>query len=182
MLLNNRQGYGSVAIILHWLMAVLIIGLFAMGLWMVELGYYDSWYNRAPELHKSLGILTLFIFLFRVAWRFANPLPDPEPSLKVWERKASRFVHISFYLLIFIVILSGYLISTAGKNPVPFFGWFELPGLFTPFEHQEDIAGEVHLAASWLMMALVALHTLASLKHHFFDRDKTLLKMLGRNR
>jgi cytochrome b561 len=180
MFLNSTHTYGLIAILLHWLMALLITGLFVMGIWMVDLDYYHAWYHRAPDLHKSLGVLTLFLFLFRVVWRWANPLPEPEKTLKNWERKVSHIVHITLYILTFIIILSGYLISTAGNNPVSFFGWFDMAQLFEPFDGQEDQSGEVHRVLSWVMIILVGLHTLASLKHHFIDHDKTLLKMLGR--
>ncbi len=182
MLKNTKNSYGWIAIILHWLLAVLIIGLFVMGIWMRDLGYYDTWYHRAPDLHKSLGLLTFFLLLLRYVWRLSNPLPDPSPKLALWEINSSRVAHAGMYLLTLVVILSGYLIATADDRGVSFFDWFVLPVGFPVFESQEDIAGEIHEVVAWVMMGLVLLHTLASLKHHFIDKDETLMRMLGKRR
>ncbi len=179
MLRNTKEEYGWVAIVLHWVLALLIIGLFAMGIWMRSLGYYDTWYNRAPDLHKSLGLLTFLLLVLRYLWRMGNEMPQPSVKLSDWEKTSSRMAHTCLYLLTLVVILSGYLISTADDKGVSFFGVFSLPAAFSAIENQEDIAGEIHEIVAWVMMALVLLHTLASLKHHFVDRDVTLVRMLG---
>lgn len=66
---NTKSSYGVVAIVLHWLMAAMVIGLFGLGLYMVELTYYDSWYKGSLDLHKSVGITLVALLLFRFAWR-----------------------------------------------------------------------------------------------------------------
>jgi cytochrome b561 len=66
---NTPRGYGMVAILLHWLVALVVIGLFALGVWMTGLTYYDDWYKRGPDLHKSIGILLFLVMLARVIWR-----------------------------------------------------------------------------------------------------------------
>lgn len=182
MLKNSSDRYGLIAVLMHWVIAALIIGLFVMGVWMRELGYYDPWYHRAPELHKSIGLLVLLLFAVRLCWRFYDPAPPPSQRLAKWERVASRFVHVSLYALSLVIIASGYLIATADNVGVSFFGWFEVPAGFTAFEHQEDIAGEIHKILAWLTMGLVLLHTAASLKHHYIDKDSTLVRMLGLRR
>lgn len=178
MIKNTNKQYGAVAILMHWSVAILIIGLFAMGIWMRGLGYYDPWYQQAPLLHKSLGLLVFFILLFKLLWRVYDPAPQPEASLKNWEHQLSRLMHAALYLLPFIIIGSGYLISTADDQGVAFFDLFELPPLFSAFEHQEDIAGEVHEILSWVTIVFVVLHALAALKHHLIDKDATLNRMV----
>nr|MCS5564310.1 cytochrome b/b6 domain-containing protein [Oleiphilaceae bacterium] len=54
---NSPERYGLIAILIHWLVAVTVIGLFALGYWMVDLTYYDDWYKRAPDIHRSIGLL-----------------------------------------------------------------------------------------------------------------------------
>jgi cytochrome b561 len=163
---------------LHWLTALAVIGLFAMGLWMRDLGYYDPWYHKAPFWHKSVGLLLASLVVIRLALRLALGHPLPLPTHKQWEKVLARITHIALYVLLFSAFISGYLISTADNRPAPFFGLFEIPALFTAFEHQEDIAGEVHEICVWSLVILAGLHALAAIKHHVIDRDNTLRRML----
>ena len=178
-LTNSATDYGLVAIVIHWLMAVVIIGLFALGLWMVELDYYSEWYNTGPDIHRGLGILLLFMLLFRFALRFVSPPPGPEPGIKRWEHLSAVAMHWLLYLAILLVITTGYLISTADGSPIAVFDWFEVPATITSIEDQEDLAGELHFYLAWTLVVLSGVHALAALKHHFVDQDATLKKMLG---
>ncbi|HEB98684.1 MAG TPA: cytochrome b [Thiotrichales bacterium] len=174
---NDPQGYGLVSVGLHWLMAALVIGLFLLGEYMVDLDYYHPWYQKAPDLHRSLGVITAGLLLLRFAWRLANPLPEILGA--PWERRLARWVHRLFYILIAAVVTSGYLITTADGQAVAVFGLFEIPATLYGLENQEDVAGAIHDWLASLLMVLAALHGLAALKHHFIDRDPTLLRMLG---
>lgn len=77
---NSESHYGSLSISIHWLVALAVYGMFALGLWMVTLGYYDTWYHKAPELHKSIGMVLFAVMLLRVVWRFVSPPPKPLSS------------------------------------------------------------------------------------------------------
>ena len=176
---NNNAQYGWVAIALHWLMAPAIIGLFALGWWMRQLSYYDPWYRQGPELHKAIGILLLGLLLFRLVWKCLNPSPAPETGTPPWQNVAARLAHGGLYLLLLAIMISGYLISTADGRAIEVFGLFTVPATVQGLPNQEDIAGEIHEILAWSLMALVALHALAALKHHFINRDATLRKMLG---
>jgi len=178
---NSKSQYGWVAIALHWLMAPAIIGLFFLGWWMRSLTYYDAWYREGPALHKSIGLLLLGLLLVRLLWKLANPSPAAEPGTPRWQAQAARLVHGGLYLLLLVIMTSGYLISTADGRPIEVFGWFNVPASIQSIPHQEDIAGQVHKLLAWSLMAVVAAHGLAALKHHFIDRDATLRKMLGRS-
>lgn len=173
---NSNTGYGAMAVTLHWVTALVMIGLFVLGLWMVELDYYDKWYKDAPALHKSIGILLFIAMLVRLLWRWGNPRPEPigRPLEKILALWAHRFQ----YLLLFAVMFAGYLISTAEGRPVQVFNWFSVPATIHGFENQEDIAGEIHEILAWLLILLSSGHALAALKHHFINRDATLHRML----
>ncbi len=123
-------------------MAVLIIGLYALGIYMVDLGYDHPWYQKAPDLHRDLGVITAVLLVVRLVWRLANPHPGI-PG-RPWERYVALWVHRLFYLLIAATAISGYLISTADGHALPVFGWFEIPATVYGLERQEDIAGVVH--------------------------------------
>jgi cytochrome b561 len=177
---NTDDGYGLVAVVLHWLVAVVVVGLFALGLWMVELTYYDAWYRRSTDIHKGIGILLFLVVLARLGWRLVNPRPVPEPTHSRLERVAAAVTHVLFYVLLFAVTTAGYLISTADGRAVDVFGLFRVPATIAGLPGQADIAGDVHLALAIALIALAGVHALAALKHHFIDRDRTLLRMLGR--
>ena len=176
---NSSAGWGIISITLHWLIAMIVIGMFISGLYMTSLTYYDPWYHKAPALHKSVGSVLFLLMLLRLSWRLGNPLPEALANHTQLEQVAARIAHILLYLLLFTVIISGYLIATAKGKPVDVFGLFQLPALLAPIEQQEDIAGTIHLVLAIILIALATLHTLAALKHHLFERDQTLLRMLG---
>ena len=176
---NTESAYGWVAILLHWLVAIVVVGMFALGLWMVDLTYYESWYRRAPYIHKSIGILLFAVMVLRLAWRNANPKPRPEPGSSHLERRVAAFVHPLLYILLFCVMLSGYLISTADGRPIEVFGLFQVPATISGLQNQEDMAGTIHLYLAVSVISFAAIHGAAALKHHFIDRDRTLKRMLG---
>jgi cytochrome b561 len=177
---SHKDGYGLVAVLLHWLVAVTVFGLFGLGLWMTGLTYYDSWYRQAPWLHKGTGVTLFLLVAARLVWRLLDPQPAPLPGHAAWERRAAGIAHRLLYLLLFAVMLSGYLISTADGRPLEVFGLFSLPAVMTGIENMEDAAGRVHLLLAFSLVGLALLHALAAFKHSFFDRDRTLLRMLGR--
>lgn len=177
---NTEDTYGIVSLGLHWLTALAVPALFALGLWMVGLDYYHTWYGRAPEIHKGVGILLFLTLLARVLLGSLNPKPRPDPDLSDFERIASRIVHGALYLLLFAVMSSGYLISTADGRPIDVFGLFQIPATLTELPSQADLAGRVHLVLAIALVSLAGIHALAALKHHFLDHDRTLLRMLGR--
>lgn len=179
-LTNSFTRYGLLTIFLHWSMAVVIYAMFALGLWMVGLSYYDSWYHNAPDIHKSIGVLLMLALVIRLVWRVLSPPPEPLRSYSPAVRFAAVFVHWLLYSLLIALLLSGYLISTADGKPVSVFGWFSLPALFSGAGEQADLAGNIHLWLAWSIVVLSVLHGLAALKHHFIDRDITLKRMLGR--
>lgn len=176
---NSAQSYGLIAIILHWLVAFTVFGLFALGLWMTDLTYYDSWYNRAPAIHKGIGVLLFFVMLIRVVWRCLNVQPNNEPGIGKIQRRIAHAVHHTLYLLLFVLMISGYLIVTADGRSVDVFGLFNIPAIISDISNLEDIAGTVHWYLALALISLVGLHTLAALKHHFIDHDQTLKKILG---
>lgn len=172
------QKYTLTARSLHWLMALVIPGLFGLGVWMRELDYYSPYYDPAPHWHKSIGIIVLVLFVIRLVWRFLNPPPAPLSNHKTWEKNLAHAMHWFFYIALSVIFMSGYLIATADDRSVSVFGLFELPPLFTPFAEQEDIAGEIHEWAAWSVIIAALLHAAGAIKHHMFDKDSTLKRML----
>ncbi len=178
MIFNSVLRYGWLAILLHWLSALLISGLFFSGLWMVGLDYYDSWYTKAPFWHKSVGVIFFILAIFRLSWRLMNVSPAMELGMSKTERRIARLVQFLLYGLMLCIPVSGYWVSTAKGNPVDVFGWFLVPVTFQ-LDNSTDIWSEIHEVMAWLIILLAVMHVTAALKHHFINKDKTLLKMLG---
>ncbi|VVN08106.1 cytochrome b [Pseudomonas fluorescens] len=177
---NSSSRYGWVSIFMHWSVALAVFGLFALGLWMVDLDYYSTWRKDAPDLHKSIGLVLLAVMVLRVLWRFISPPPPTLESYSRLTRMGAKFGHSFLYLGLFAVMIAGYLISTADGVGIPVFGLFEVPALVSGLPDQADTAGVIHFYLAWALVIFSGLHALAALKHHFIDRDATLTRMLGR--
>lgn len=178
MLLSTDTRYGGITRILHWLVALTIIGLIWLGWWMVDLSYYDSWYNRSLELHKSLGMAVLAVAAVKIAWVIYDGKPGFPSSMKSWERAAATATHHLFYLMMLLIPATGYVISTSAGDGISIFGLFEIPAVLPASETMRDIAIELHFWLAYATLALVVVHALAALKHQFIDRDGTLRRML----
>lgn len=174
---NSRSGWGLISILFHWLSALVVIGLFALGWWMTDLGYYDPWYNQGPWIHRSVGILLLAATLARVVWRLVQPTPNAEGRRS--EAIAAHLGHILLYVLMFVAMISGYMISTANGRGISVFGWFEVPALLYDLPNQASLAGVIHWYSALALMILAAGHMLAALKHHWLDKHATLARMIN---
>jgi cytochrome b561 len=172
---DTPDGYGIISRLFHWLMAFAIFAMFGLGLWMVRLDYYSPYYNAAPEFHRSSGMLLLFALLVRWIWRAANPKPVSD-DLTPLEQKASYAVHWGFYILLLVIMVSGYLISTLDGRPIDVFGWFSVPSI-VQMRGLEDRAGDVHRIVAYAVIVLAVIHTVAALKHHFVDKSPILKRM-----
>lgn len=179
MLKDHKSGYGLISILLHWVSAVLIVFLFGLGLYMVDLTYQDPFYYTGPELHISFGLLLLLLTLFRILWRLANgrnPRPLPEHTRLI--RVLSGIVQYSLYLLVLVVIASGYLITTAKGDPASMFDWIQFPSLIQLDGEGVDLAGALHYWLAWAIIVLSIVHAAAALMHHYLFRDRTMVRML----
>lgn len=171
------NSYSAVSKLLHWLMALMIFGLFGVGFWMVDLTYYSAWYKTAPHYHKSVGIVLAVLLLVRLAVFFKNRKPAPLASHSLLVQRASKLTHGLLYVLLFFIVVTGYLISTADNRGIEVFNWFVVPGFGEFFDQQADRAGLLHQWLAYGLIALAVLHALGALKHHFIDKDATLKRM-----
>ena len=181
----NRDRYTAVAIVLHWLIAIILIGTIAVA-WQFEDAKGLAKFQLF-QLHKSLGITVLVLSLARLGWRLANPAPAPLASMKPWETLASKAVHLGFYVIMIGLPMTGWLMVSASSKNIPtlLFGLVNLP--FLPFVHglpkdQAHLLKEVFEAAHGILgkitYALIVLHVGAALKHQFIDRDSVVSRMI----
>lgn len=178
---NSTRAYGWVSILLHWLMAVALIGMYVVGTYMVDLDYYDKLYHTLPTLHKATGVVLGGLLLVRLAWVYTQPRPLPSGgNAPAFTHLAGKLGHGALYGLLVIMLISGYLISTAKGHGVNVFDWFELPALLPADKDRADWAGDIHEIAGTLFIFLVGIHAAAALIHHFYWKDNTLTRMLGK--
>ena len=173
----SRVRYGAVAQALHWIIAGLIATQFTLA-WTAEdlpLGMHKL---TLLARHKSFGMTVLMLAALRLAWRLFNPAPPlPEGMSKV-ERFLARATHYAFYVLLFAMPLSGWLMSSAKNYSVSWFSLFTWPNLIAPNDRAFDLLKQTHWLLSNVLFALAILHILAALKHHFWNRDDVLKRML----
>lgn len=178
---NSSTRFGAVSIAFHWIVAVGVIGLFALGLWIEDLDYTHPWYRTAPDLHRSIGVIVVALMIIRLVWRIRNVNPEDLKTHKAWEKIAAHWMHRILYLLVILMFPTGYLITTAKGQSLEVFTWFSIPATVTGIDNLEDIAGEIHEIVAFTVIGLVIIHALGALKHHFIDKDRTLKRMLGRS-
>ena len=174
---NSKQAYGSVAQLLHWGMAIAITGIFALGLWLTSSNYFDPWYQIGWDIHMAVGMALFVVLIGRLIWQYTNVRPD-DSDLKPFERRIAHWVHHSLYLLLFAIMVSGYLLSTADGQAIDVFGWFSVPSVYQE-KRLADLSGDVHYYLAIFTIGLSSLHALAALKHHFVDKKSTLQRMLS---
>lgn len=194
---NVVTRYTRTAIILHWLIAVGIFAMFAIGWYMTglpkeapkassfdlfDLGIYTLQVAEpiSPRtlyfnLHKSIGVTLLALIALRVLWRLTHEPPALLSSLQVWERKLAKAGHHLLYLLMIAVPVSGLIMASYSKYGVKWFGMPLIPGLGN--DPMRKVFVEVHEIIGIVLLAVVVLHILGALKHKFLDKDETLRRM-----
>lgn len=168
--------YSLPAIGFHWLLAALIAGSFAFGLYMVDLPFSPARIKQY-NWHKWAGITILTLSALRLLWRLGHRAPPLDSKTPAWQVKASQATHSLLYLLFFAAPLAGWAYSSAAGFPVVYFGLLPLPD-FVP--RSADLAQALkltHRILTYSLAALVALHVAAALKHHWIDRDRLLARM-----
>lgn len=182
----EKPRYTAVAIVLHWLMALMLVGMVFMG-WRMEdmrdlalsgeltFAEVQTYYNW----HKTFGISLLVLALARLGWRFTHKVPPMPDTMKPWEKLAARGTHIGFYVVMIAVPVFGWLTASAtnfpsyiANNPA-----LQLPHLPVPDTLYEPL-GSIHGAGGWVIFGLLALHAGAALKHHFINKDDVLTRMI----
>ncbi len=177
----SQERYATIAIILHWVIALMIIGQIAGGIYMHNLPA-TSLKFELYQWHKSFGITILLLSFARLAWRLSHKPPPLPANMPDWERLAARATHIGFYVLMIGMPLAGWMMVSASPKDVPtvlfdVIPWPHLPGV-PRSEGAEDLFAEIHKILAFMTVGLLVLHIAAALKHHFVNKDDVLAGML----
>ncbi len=172
------------SILLHWLVAIGFIAMLAVGLYMANT---ETW--ALYEWHKSLGILLFAVILWRVVWRLRQGWPPAAHHYPRHELILAKVVHWVLLLGTIALPLTGMLYSGASGHGFGIFGLTLVPENHHPLNPPEvvpysvfwnELGHTAHRILGYVLVAAIALHLLGALKHHFIDRDRTLLRQLGR--
>jgi cytochrome b561 len=173
-----QQRYTNVAIFFHWLIALMIIGSFTMGLVMTDMPGLTPTKLKYYSWHKWAGVTILALAAVRLLWRLSHPAPAYPTSMPQLQQRAANALHGLLYVLMFAVPLSGYFYTLAAGFPVVYFGLFELPVLIAKNEELKPILKGLHFWLNMLLAGSVGAHVAAALKHQLIDRDGILKRML----
>lgn len=187
----TSQRYSTVAMIFHWVLAVLLVGMVFFG-WQADdarqaLRAGDSSVTISDvrfmfNWHKTVGLLVLVLSLARLGWRLSHKAPPLPDGMKPWEKTIATATHWAFYALMVGLPMGGWIAAStsSGADAGQLFNMASLPipALMGPNEAVHEAVGFMHSKGAWALLILLGLHVLAGLKHHFVDRDNVLTRMI----
>jgi cytochrome b561 len=176
---ERQERYSNVSILLHWTIAALIIANVVVGGRMEDASGPSRF--EIFQLHKSIGITVLILSLIRLGWRLANPAPRLPKDMARWEKVLARFTHVAFYVAMIGIPLTGWATVSASPMNIPTLLWGGIPWPDLPVPEGRgvsDLFGQTHETMVKITYAIIALHVLGALKHHFINKDHVLARML----
>jgi cytochrome b561 len=168
--------YATTAKVLHWVIAVAVIGLIVVGIGR-EFMPKGPTRDFVTMLHKATGIVVGALMILRLAWRLSSPPPPSEPYLARWQIGLSHAVHWSLYAILLAMPAIGWVASNALGRPVSMYGLFDLPTLSAEDKPFGESLFDLHGALGYVAAGLIALHVGAALYHRIVKRDGVLARM-----
>ncbi|WP_395681112.1 cytochrome b [Inquilinus sp.] len=176
---NTTEHWGRVSIALHWTIAALILLVqVPAGLTMNRVGP-GPLQNILYDTHKMTGLTVFTLVVVRLAWRWANPVPELPADMPPWQAAAARWTHVLLYLLILAMPVSGFIYTAMAGFPVPLFYLVNLADFVPVNKPVAAVAEAVHVNLIWALLAVVVLHVAGALHHHLVRRDGVLRRMLS---
>jgi cytochrome b561 len=176
MLKNTDSSYGLVTRLLHWLISITIIIMLIVGFTMTSMPPSDSKWELYG-MHTATGVIVLFLVSLRLLWRFSNVQVKLPFDLPGWQKFASRITHYILYLFMFLMPVSGILMSRFGGHEINVFGFFTISALEKNMELAKFFHS-LHVISAFCFTGLICLHIAAGLYHHFVRKDNVLMRMI----
>jgi cytochrome b561 len=173
----KTERYTSTAIALHWLVAAMILAVLALGLYMADLKLSPT-KLKLYSWHKWAGVTIFMLVVIRVVWRLTHASPPMPATMTAWQRHTASGAHVLLYVLMFVIPLSGWLMSSAKGFQTVYFGVIPLPDLLTKNEALGELLEQVHGLLNYALIAILIAHAAAALKHHFVDKDDVMRRIL----
>ena len=174
---NSADAWGAVARGFHWVIAALILAQFVIGSVAEEMKLTPAKLDLFVW-HKSIGVTILALAVLRLLWRLANPPPAMPAGTPRWEQRLAALGHWALYALIFVVPVSGWLVSDASRVPFKAYFVLPMPDLIETSRSLQEAAEEVHEVLTMTLLVVVIVHITAALRHHFLLHDDVLRRML----
>lgn len=175
---NTPEQFGLMARGLHWIIALLILGLLIVGYYMGTMGFGPD-KIQVYGLHKAIGITVLGFGIIRIIWRIISAPPAALATHERWERILAKTMHAVLYICMIGMPLSGWVMSSAGNHPISFFGLFQLPDIVGEDKDLKEVAEEVHEIMATGLIGVILLHVAGAVKHQIVDKDSTMRRMGG---
>jgi cytochrome b561 len=178
MLKNTTMAWGGVSRAFHWGLGLTIIGMLAYGWWMNHLAARpDRFFHRS--IHADIGYVVLLLMALRLMWRGINPTPALPAGTSRWERVLAHINHGGLYVVTIIVALLGWAHSGAHKpDYASWFGLFRIPQFMSENRDNARLFENWHIYLAYVLIAMIVLHVVAALYHHFLKRDRVMLRMV----
>lgn len=173
--MQSAEKYPLIIRWLHRIIALLIIGMIVLGWYVSTLDYENTHYQFLRQLHRTVGLALFPLGIAQIIAYTTLPRPALAPTLKTWERRLAKLTHMFLLYVVIAIPVAGYLMS---GDKLVILGDINIPVLHELKKSQRSALFEVHEMLAWTTAALVGLHVVAALKHHFIDKDDTLKKML----
>jgi len=174
---NTLDDYGSLSKFFHWFIALLIIFMLILG---TSFDFIPKGQTKSllMQVHKATGLTILALMILRLLWRWINPLPQLPTTTPTWQKLSSRSLHRLLYLILIIMPLTGWMMSTAAGRATNFWWLFKVN---VPFIAKSKPLAQgfstAHEIIAWTIVCLLGLHILAALKHQIIDKDNVLKRM-----
>jgi cytochrome b561 len=178
MIRNTRASWGSISRLLHWSLGFVIVGMIAYGWWM---NHFPARPDRLfyCSIHADIGYAVLLLMVVRLIWRWINPVPGLPADTPRWQRIAARVSHGALYGVTILVATLGWAHSGAHKpDYADWFGLFHVPQFTSTDKAAADAYEDRHILFAYILLALIAIHVVAAIWHHFVKRDRVTARMI----